>query len=144
MSVTEEFRSILDAYQEDLDALAASLRPGDGVFGFGRVPGNDPCHERFDAKVAALAERLLPRAEDGVEEAELAGLLLRCDSELSLPVYAQGMLIAIQRHALPLIPCLGADEARELTRWYEKQYPFYRRAPIQKDILKALKQASRA
>ncbi len=140
MSVTEEFRSILDAYQEDLDALAASLRPGDGVFGFGRVPGNDPCHERFDAKVAALAGRYA----DGGEEAELAGLLLRCDSELSLPVYAQGMLIAIQRHALPLIPCLGADEARELTRWYEKQYPFYRRAPIQKDILKALKQASRA
>ena len=34
-------------------------------------------------------------------------------------------------------------EARELRLWYEKQYPFYRRMPVQKDILHALKSAEK-
>ncbi len=139
MKASEEFQTVLSAYQEDLSVLEGSLRPGDGVLGFGRVPGNDPCHDLFDKRAAELAERWAEPDSDREEAAQLVRLMLRCDRELSLPVYAQGMLVAIQRHAMPLIPRLTEGEARELRSWYEKQYPFYRRMPIQKDLLRALK-----
>ena len=141
MKASEEFQSILSAYQEDLNALAKSLRPGDGVFGFGRKPGEDPCHERFDEQVSELAKTWAQPDRERDEAAELTRGMLRCDGELTLPVYAQGMLIAIQRHTLSLIPRLTEEEAREIRLWYEKQYPFYRRVPIQKDVLRALKSA---
>lgn len=141
MKATEEFQCVLSAYQEDLDRLAESLRPGDGVFGFGRVPGDDPCHERFDKRASELAESWAQPERDRAEAADLVRRMLRCDRDLALPVYAQGMLLAIQRHVLPLIPRLTEAEAREMRLWYEKQYPFFRRMPIQKDVLRALKNA---
>ncbi len=141
MKASEEFQSILSAYQEDLDQLDKSLRPGDGIFGFGRVPGDDPCHARFDSRTAELAESWAQPDREREEAAELVRSMLRCDRELTLPVYAQVMLIAIQRHVLPLIPRLTGTEAREIRLWYEKQYPFFKRMPIQKDILLALKSA---
>ena len=141
MRAFEEFQSILSAYQEDLIALDKSLRPGDGIFGFGKVPGDDACHERFDKRAAELAESWAQPDRDRDEAAELVCRILRCERELSLPVYAQGMLVAIQRHVLPLIPLLTSAEARDMRRWYERQYPFYNRAPIQNDILRALKKA---
>ena len=143
MKASEEFHQLLTAYQEDLDTLAKNRRPGDGVFGFGRAPGDDPCHERFDTRIAELAARWAQPGADRDEVAELAHLMLRCDRELTLPVYAQGMLVAIQRHTLGLISRLTPDEAREIRIGYEKHYPFYRRVPVQKEILRALKLAEK-
>ena len=141
MKASEEFQAILSDYREDLILLDNSLRPGDGVFGFGRVPGDDPCHARFDARAADLAESWAQPDKERDGAAELVRAMLCCDRELSLPVYAQGMLVAIQRHVLPLIPRLTGAEAGEIRSWYEKQYPFYRRMPVQKDVLRALKSA---
>ena len=142
MKASEEFQRVLAAYQEDLQRLADSLRPGDGILGFGRKPGDDPCHERFDEETAKLAESWAQPSSDREEAAELARRILRCDQELTLPVYAQVMLIAIQRHVLLLIPRLTEPEAREIRLWFEKQYPYFRRVPVQQEILKALKAKS--
>ena len=140
MSFSGELQGILASYQEDLKQLDQSLRPGDGILGFGRVPGNDLCHERLDERIAALTKRVTQANSDRQEAAELVRMLLRCDAEFSLPVYAQTMLVAVQRHALPLISRLTRNEARELRLWYEKQYPRFKRMPVQKEVLRALKQ----
>ena len=141
VDAANEFEEMIAGYQADLDELRKSLRPGDGILGFGRVPGNDPCHARLDEKAAELAKSWAQPDRDRAEAAKLVQLYLSIDKSLTLPPYAQGMLVAIQRHILPLIPRLTREEAGALRTQFEKQYPRFARAPIQKDILRALRQA---
>ena len=128
-------------YQADLDKLKKSLRLGDGLLGFGKAPGNDPCHAKLDQRAAELAQAWAQPDRDRAEAAELVRLYLSIDKSLALPSYAQGMLVAIQRHTLPLIPRLTPEEARALRAQFVRQYPRFTRMPIQKDVLNALVQA---
>ena len=115
MDAAKEFEEMIAGYQADLDELRKSMRPGDGILGFGRVPGNDPCHARLDEKAAELAKAWAQPDRDRAEAAKLVRLYLSIDKSLVLPPYAQGMLVAIQRHTLPLIPRLTREETRFYT-----------------------------
>jgi len=140
MALADKFREILAEYRADLANMEKRRSPTDGLLGFGRGRGDDPCHDSLDSRTAAL----LREAQEAPPEegAALMRELLRAPEEGAWPEHAYLMLIALQRHSLGLISRLSAADAEELAAWQQKTYPFYRRLPVQKDVLRALKRQS--
>lgn len=142
MTYAPQVRAILDEYAQALEETARQRRPTEGLLGFGRKLGDEPCHEIMDRKIAALTETLL--ADDGAEDAdEAASLLLRAEADGAWPEAAKFALIAAQRHLIPLVSRLSRNGAAEMAAWFEKRYPVFRRLPVQKQLLKALKNAGK-
>ena len=130
---------ILRAYEEELALAVRNRKPASGILGFGPGPGDDPCHSTLDQAVETLMRDLI-REPGGVSEAgPVISRLLRVESEDRWPEPARLMLNAAQRHAIPLIPALDRETREELYAWYEKRHPRYRRFPLHKQILLALK-----
>lgn len=128
-------------YRQDIEKCQRKLRPTDGLLGFGHGLKDDACHERFDERIQqAVGELSASSLTPAQAESVLRTLLLRDDVE-TWPLAAQWMLVAIQRHALPLIPLLNQEQAAGLAVSYEKRWPRHTRLPAQRDILKALKKA---
>ncbi|MBQ9252996.1 MAG: hypothetical protein IJ188_10220 [Clostridia bacterium] len=135
-----QLNRVLKEYQDEVQKLQKGKRMFDGVMGLGNHPGNAPCHEIMDRQVEALCGQ----ATDAVETEGISELILRifqAQGEWQGPEYARLMLAAIQRHTLPLISRLPAEEKEMLRRWYEQAYPRRKRLPVQDQILAALKQA---
>ncbi len=135
MTYMEEFHEILEEYRGRVEEVEKKKRPLDGIFGMGRTPASDPCHETLDQKVADMTERAL---KDGEMTDELVNALMRAAGEFEGPSYAQMTLVAIQRHGMKLIPGMSREGRRELLNWYEKVYPKRKRFPIQKEICRLL------
>ena len=126
-------------YWQDIETCRKKYRPTDGLLGFGHGLKDDACHERFDERVKqAVIEMAEAGLTPGQAERVLQTLLLRNDIN-TWHTTAQWMLIAVQRHALPLIPLLSKEQAASLEASYKERWPRHTRLPVQKDILKALK-----
>ena len=132
-------RELLDTYSEELRAANQKRKPVSGLLGIGPGPGDDPCHDRLDQAVASLVDDMLRDSAGASETGPVVSLLLRAESEGGWPEPARLMLLAIQRHAIPLIPVLERNTREELYAWYEKRHPRSRRFPLQKQILASLK-----
>ena len=52
---------------------------------------------------------------------------------------AYWMLLASHALAIPLVELLSAEQAREIREYFEGEYPRRERLPVQKELLKALK-----
>lgn len=136
---SERFQKILNEYREALERDRKNRKPLSGIFGFGAGPGDDPCHGMLDRQTAELTEQA---AEEGTAQddiAELVGAVFQAEGNEAWPEYARLALVAIQRHTLPLIPMMNAENRAELAGWYEKKYPRRMRLPVQKKILEELK-----
>ena len=59
----------VERYQSAMDRVAAKLRPGDGILGFGNDPKRSPYHMDFYNELGELAGRLA-QGEWPAEEAE--------------------------------------------------------------------------
>ncbi len=138
-SYLDRLRGIIGVYEEELSVADRNRKPASGLLGIGPGPGDDPCHDRLDQAVASLVDDML-RDPAGLSEAgPVVSLLLRAESEGGWPEPARLMLLAIQRHAISLIPVLERNTREELYAWYGKRHPRSRRFPLQKQILAALK-----
>ncbi len=116
----------------------------EGLLGFGRRAGDSPAQDRFDARVEEIvggATTSLPTPAEA--EGIVRQLLLRDPSE-AWPAAAQWMLIAAQRHCLPLIPMLSPAQAGDILKAYEARYAPWERLPAQKRVIRALKARSEA
>ncbi len=140
MSYTRKLFDLLDEYEAAVRAARARKTPGSGLLGLGPKGSDDPCHEAFDSKLAALFAAMAAGDMSVGDAAEATGLLLRAEDDRPWPVEARWMLIAAQRHTLPLIPLLPAPQRQELLLEYKKRYPRFHRLPVQDEILKALAQ----
>ncbi len=143
MDYTHELREILAEYAKSVDELERKKKPFDGIFGFGRRPADDPCHDLMDRRVEELTQRAageMPgedgeiRAADTAETDELAEALFRSARAYHGPVYAGVALVAIQRHGMKLIPRMSGEARRALAEWYGKEYPRRMRFPVQEEI----------
>ena len=138
----EEYIAVLEQayadYRRDVEVFEQHRRPADGLLGFGRTLGNDSCNERLDKRVEA-AVRGLCESQPTPEIAQQAvKLLITWSGSGDLPMAAQWMLRAIERHSLPLIPYLRADAAAELLKEYSARYKPRDLLPAQKEVYKAL------
>ena len=143
----EEYLSALEQayvlYREELDECLKKRKPTDGLLGFGRTVGDEPCHDRLDERLAqAVAEicRLVPSPG---EAGRAVRTLLRDDLSSWHPA-AQWMLRAAERHAIGLIPFLDAADAKKLLAEYNSRYKRWDRLPAQKKVFQALKDRSAA
>lgn len=138
MEPLQEYKAIMDEYVEAVNELQKKRKFLDGLFGFGSHPGNAACHEILDQKVEALC-RKAGEALDASEQASLADAVLRSERAWQGPEYARLMMAAIQRHVIPLLPSLSPETKKELLTWYEKEYPRWKRLPVQDQVISALK-----
>ena len=138
------YQALLDAfsdYRKDIDSYERRRKPTDGLFGLGRSLRDDPCHERFDERVAqAVQEMCAAQPAPDTAERAVRLLILRGDAD-GWPTAAQWMFRAVERHCVPLIPFLTPGAAAVLYREYAERYRPWDRLPAQKDVLKALKKA---
>lgn len=125
-------------YRQDLEACIRKSKPTDGLLGFGHSLKDDPCHERFDERVKEAVDGICALSTDPEDAARTVRMLLRNDMS-SWPVAAQWMLRAIERHCLPLIPCLSPSDAGVFLKDYTARYKPWDRLPVQQEIYKALK-----
>lgn len=131
-------------YRRDLDEFERKRKPTDGLLGFGRSLQDDPCHERFDGRLEEAVRGVCALPPSPGEAARAARLLLEHNGEGGWPLAAQWMLRAIERHALPLIPYLSAEDAAALLRQYAARYKPWDRLPAQKQVHKALSARAKA
>ncbi|MBQ8073693.1 MAG: hypothetical protein IJ231_08025 [Clostridia bacterium] len=137
MNETAVFQAALAEYAQAVTEVQKSRKMFDGVLGLGNHPSNAPCHDVFDKKVESLClEAAEP--ENGAERAALVEAVFGAEGQWKGPEYARLMLIAAQRHTLPLLPLLAPESRKKLADWYRKTYPRRKRLPVQDQVLKAL------
>ena len=132
----------VERYQSAMDRVAANLRPGDGILGFGNDPRRSPYHMDFYNELGELAGRLAQGEWPAEEAGETVEFLLtlgeRFGGKMTL-----SMMEAAQGHVLPLVPLLARDQAEQLARSYAARYPRRKRLPIQEKVLQALEKRAK-
>ena len=126
-------------YRQDLEGFQRKSKPTDGLLGFGRTLGDDPCNERLDERIRQTVEALCVLQPSPGEAERAIRLLLFDQGTKAWPTEAQWMLRAVERHALPLIPYLEKERSALLCQEYGKRYRPWDRLPVQKQVYKALK-----
>ena len=126
-------------YRRELEECRKASRPTDGLLGFGRSEKDDPCHDRFYARVGKATEALVALRPSPEAARRAAELLLARDDLASWPRSARYMLQAAERHFLPLIPFLAPEDAAAIREKYTARYKRWERLPVQEQLLKALK-----
>ncbi len=114
-----------------------------GLLGVGSGPKDDPCHEKFYNDAKAAADILASVVPDSETALTAVTLILKAAAENADEDYATMMLVAAQRHAIPLVGHLTPEDAADLLAWYDKTYPHRTRFPVQKEVGKALQARSR-
>ena len=81
MSYTRKLFDLLDEYEAAVRAARARKTPGSGLLGLGPKGSDDPCHEAFDSKLAALFAAMAAGDMSVGDAAEATGLLRRFQRE---------------------------------------------------------------
>lgn len=138
-------RQLIDRYEQYArEAAAAREKAGlcDGLFGFGRDPRKDPCHEAFYQAAGEWVTAFL-QTEPGASQCAEAVHWLLTAADIHREEDTFWHLYAAQGHALPLIPRMTGSDCKALLQWYDKAYPARDRMPVQDNVVKALKKGIR-
>ena len=138
----DELRQAYSEYRKELDKAERKQRPADGLLGFGRSVKDDACHDRFDERIAHAVSVLCAGPLTSEEAGQAIRLLLLRKTDAEWHLSAQWMLIAAERHSLPLIAFLSPELAGSLQKEYAARYKPWNRLPVQKQVLQALKERS--
>ena len=128
----------MERYNEAVRKVRAHLKPGDGLFGFGRDPKRDPCHMEFYEAVGEVVGRIAqsgPTPQEAEEAVRFLVTLAQVEGYFEL---TRPMREAVQGHARTLVPFLMPETARALAAWYAKTYSRRSRLPVQSQLLKEL------
>lgn len=137
--MTEQLKKLTLDYISATDQLLANRRFGEGIFGMPDSVKNNPIHmEYYNAMEKAVNDYLSGSPETDLTD-EAARFLLTASETLPCSTFANWMLVAIQNHALPLIPLMSDEKRTELYSWFNEHVPRLQRLPVQVKIAKALK-----
>lgn len=143
VEILTQLKKLLTEYVATVDELIRKRKPGEGILGMGNGPQDHPCHGQFDEQVQALIAQAVSSTLSAEKAMQIVSCLLDSEDMGHGVQCAQLMLIAMQRHCLPLIPKLSAADAKKLLDGYCSRYTVFKRFPAQKEIIKALKQQAR-
>ena len=141
MSGIESVRALYEAYIAKTEQLERDRKPGDGLFGLGNDPGDDPCHDQFAAELEALLGPIHAREPSSGEAREILAYIYRAPMEHTEPKTAYWMLKAVHGMTVELAGRLTGPDAKALREAYVKDYPRWDRLPAQKQALAALDKA---
>ena len=78
---TQKLRDLLDEYEAAVRAAKARRTAASGLLGLGPKGSDDPCHEAFDGKLAALFAAMAAGDPPVEDAADAIGLLLRAEED---------------------------------------------------------------
>ena len=139
MDWLEKLQEEYEAYAELTVQLQAKASPTDGLLGLTKGPQDAPEHDAFYQKIDELTDRMAAASPSAEEAAAVTEFLLTAAERYRAYEMAQWMMIPAEGLALKLIPFLESGEAARLLRQYEKYVPRFRRFPVQKQVVGALK-----
>ena len=137
-------RALYESYLDEAETAERNRKPGAGWFGMKGGPADDPCHDRFSV---ALREYFTELSDSGapseVVRDEIA-FVFTAPLQYREPRAAYWMLIAVQGLCRPLIGSLTPQDAGTLSELLEKSFRRSERMPVQIELIKELKAASKA
>ena len=140
----DSLQALYDGYlKKDAIQVEKNRKPGEGIFGIGKRPSDDPCHDRFAANLKEWLEAFGEEKPDSAEIREVLSLIYRAPKKYPDPKSSFWMLIAVQSLTLGLIPRLSESDARSLVGEFAGLYKRWERLPVQKQILDALIRAEK-
>ena len=132
-------RQLYADYLERAHQVERDHKPGDGLFGFGSKPSDDPCHSQFAQELEECLKKLAAEAPSSTVVREVLDSIYEAPGENRDFLSAYWMLVAVQGVTLDLIPLLAPADAEALWRRYKKMYPRWERLPAQEKVHAALK-----
>lgn len=133
--------ALYEAYIAKAEQLERDRKPGDGLFGLGSAPKDDPCHDKFAADLEALLGDMLTREPSSGQVREVLEYIYRIPLAHPEPKTAFWMMKAVHGMTVELAGRLEPGDARILRDMYAKDYPRWDRLPAQKQALAALDRA---
>ena len=139
----DNLQALYDGYLKEAIQVEKNRKPGEGIFGIGKKPSDDPCHDRFASNLKEWLEAFGEEGPDSAEIREVLSLIYRAPKKYPDPKSSFWMLIAVQSLTLGLIPRLSESDARALVGEFAGLYKRWERLPVQKQILDALIRAEK-
>ena len=132
-----KLKSIYADYDQAVQEVRKNARAFDGVFGLGKDPRKDACHDRFYQEVGAWVMEFLAAEPNGEELLEAAMYITEA------PTAYEGKecywyMYASHGHLKPIIPLLSPESRTAVREKMEACYKKRERMPLQKEILKLL------
>ena len=143
MSGLAEIRSLYQEYLEQAERVERDRRPGDGLFGVGKKPSDDPCHDRFASALETALRDFAALEPDSPRIREVLSHIYRAPAEHREPMSAYWMLCAVHGFTLELIGRLNAGDAAALLSRYAEDFPRWERLPVQRQVYAALKRSAK-
>ena len=134
----QQLTALYESYLDEARKVELSRKPGEGIFGIGKRPSDDPCHDRFAANLKEWLEAFGEEAPDSAAIREVLSLVYKAPKKYPDPKSSFWMLIAVQSLTLGLIPRLSESDARALVGEFGGLYKRWERLPVQRQILDAL------
>lgn len=143
MSTTplEQVTQLYQAYTEQVAALEANRKFGQGIMGFGGRVSDHPCHDQF---FRSLHELTAAFGRDGISPEDARAVVEKILREPRRDAEGRSvfwMMIAAHGAAQALIPSLKREDAEALLAWYAQAYRKRERLPVQTQVIKALEKA---
>jgi hypothetical protein len=143
--LNQTITTIYDNYIEEMSAaLSEEARHLGGLSRMisGKRGKSDELLPTFDSRLEAELNRLFSEQPDSGEVRELADYMLSQISESKDEPRLKYSFMAVQRHLAPLICYLNQEDADYLFKKSETVIRRQERFPVQKDLMKKLKEQS--
>ena len=137
-AMPERIRTLYSDYIETAVLLEKNRKFGQGMFGIGKSPADNPCHESFVNDLAALLKEYARETPPSDELRSVLEWIYRAPIEHQRPQSMHWILVAAHGTTLELIPLLDAADAEALRGQYARDYRRWERLPVQKQVLSAL------
>lgn len=133
-----EIKQIYESYLETAEKLEQQRKPTDGLFGMGKKPSDDPCHEKFAEELEKALDEMAGEDVSSGEAAAVLGYIY--DMPQGHREYASifWMLVAVHGLTEKLIDKLSPEDAASLKKRYGANYKRWERLPAQQKIYSAL------
>lgn len=132
-----KLKSIYADYDQAVQEVRKNARAFDGIFGLGKDPRKDACHDRFYQEVGAWVTEFLAAVPSQEELLEAALFITEA------PAVYEGKecywyMYASHGHMKPFIGLLTPQNRQTVKAKMEALYKKRERMPLQKEILKLL------
>lgn len=132
-----QLKAIYEDYEKAVNEVRKNARAFDGIFGLGKDPRKDACHDAFYQAVGDWVAEFLaanPARED-LREAALLIARTPADYEGKESFW---YMYAAQGHLKPMIGLLTPEDRAAVRECMEALYKKRDRMPLQKELLKLL------
>ena len=139
----DDIKAVCQSYITEAERLESERKIGDGLFGIGRKPADDPCHDKFADDMEKVFSELADEKPGSDLARDILSYIYHLPKEHEKPVSIYWMLNAIHGLTLPVIEFLSPGDAGILASRYASDFRRWDRLPAQEQVYKALKRKAK-